>query len=294
MLNWGLVAIAVLAGVTKGYSGKKTSGMTEHFHDAVYINAVRFGICSLLGGIICLLQGGASSLKSVDGLWVALISGFAQGAFATTWLLAVRTGAYTMLDAFLTAGILIPTVLCRFLYDEPIRPLQWLGFMILLGAVCILCSYNNSIKQKLTRKGVGLLVACSASSGVVDLAQRVMNHSYPGMAAATYQFYAYLFAMLFLVGLTVLIKPKAAKPVSVKKIGWHLVVMAVCLFINSYSKQYAAKRIPAVAMYSVCQGGGLILSAVMAAVFFHEPLKKRSVIGMLFIFAAMLLITFAG
>lgn len=294
MLNWGLVAIAVLAGVTKGYSGKKTSNVTAHFYDAVYINVVRFGICALLGGVICLIWSGASSLKTTDGLWVALISGFAQGAFVTTWLLAVRTGAYTMLDAFLTAGILVPTVLCRFLYDEPIRPLQWLGFVILLGAVCMLCSYNNSIKQKLTPKRVGMLVLCSASSGVVDLTQRIMNHSYPEIPAAAYQFYAYLFAMLFLAVLMVLIRPKATKLVSVKKFGWHLVIMAVCLFINSYSKQYAAKGIPAVAMYSVCQGGGLILSAVMAAVFFHEPLKKQSVIGLLLIFAAMQLITFAG
>lgn len=294
MLSWGLVAIAVLAGVTKGYCGKKTSGLATYFHDAVYVNAVRFGMCALLGCSICLLQDGISTLKPVTGLWVALISGLAQAAFSTTWLLAVRTGAYTMLDAFLTAGILIPTVFCRIFYQEPIFPLQWMGFAVLVGAVCLMCSYNNSIKQKLTVKSVGLLIACSASGGVVDLAQKVMNHSYPEVSAATYQCYTYLFAMAMLAVLTVVIRPKGTKLVSVRKCGWQLGVMAVCLFVNSYSKLFAARKLPAVAMYSVCQGGGLILSALMAAVFFHEPVKKRSGLAMILIFAAMLLITFAG
>ena len=118
-------------------------------------------MCALLGGGICLVQGGVLSLKPTMGLWVALISGLAQAAFSTTWLLAVRTGAYTMLDAFLTAGILIPTVFCRLFYQEPIFPLQWLGFAVLPGAVCLMCSYNNSIKKKLTVKsefyGIGLV-----------------------------------------------------------------------------------------------------------------------------------------
>ena len=152
MLSWSMVVLAVLAGATKGYCGKKTSSAAEHVHDAVYISAVRFGLCALLGGIIALIQSGLCVFAKVNGIWLALVSGFAQAMFTTTWLLAVRTGAYVMLDAFLTAGVLIPTLLCRILFHEAILPLQWLGFAILLCAVLVMCSYNNSIKQKLTLK----------------------------------------------------------------------------------------------------------------------------------------------
>ena len=294
MLSWSMVALAVLAGATKGYCGKKTSGAAEHVHDAVYISAVRFGLCALLGGIIALVQNGAWVFAEVDGVWLAFVSGLAQAVFTTTWLLAVRTGAYIMLDAFLTAGILIPTLLCRFLFNEAILPLQWLGFAILLCAVLLMCSYNNSIKQKLTLKSVGLLLICTASSGIMDFTQKVLNYQYPQTPVAAFQFYAYVFAMLILAVVVLFAKPAKEKPVSVKKFGWPLVIMAICLFINTYCKQLAAAWIPAVAMYSVCQGGGLILSVLMAAVLFHEPLKKRSVIGVVLIFTGMLLITFAG
>lgn len=294
MLNGLWIALAALAGVTKGYCGKKTSTAAERFHDAVYISVVRFGMCALLGGAICLVQGGVTSLLQVDGLWVAAVSGVAQAAFATTWLLAVRTGAYVMLDAFLTAGILIPSVLCQILYDERIKPLQWVGFAVLIGAVCLMCSYNNSIKtSKLTPWAVALLVVCSGFSGIADLCQKILSHDYPGQSAAAFNFYAYLFAALVLAVVFLFIKPRNQRPVEVRKFGWYLAVMAACLFLNSYFKLLAARQVSAGVMYPICQGLGLALSALMAAVMFKEPIKKRSIIGLVLVFAAMMLITFA-
>lgn len=294
MLAWGLVILAVLAGVTKGYFGKRTSGVAEQFHDAVYVNILRFFLCALLGGIISMVQSGPAVFANLDGWWLALICGLGQAAFATTWLLSVRTGAYIMLDAFLTAGILIPTLLCRFLYQEPIYGQQWLGFAILLCAVCLMCSYNNSIKKKLTPKGIALLIACGASSGMADFTQKAVNYHYPQMSIASFQFYSYVFATLILAIVYLFIKPRKEKPVSVRKVGWMLAIMAVCLFMNSFCKQFAATRISAVALYSATQGGGLILSMIMAAVLLHEPPKKRSIIAAVLIFVAMLLIVFAG
>ena len=294
MLSWSMVAIAVLAGAAKGYCGKKTSSVAEHVHDAVYISAVRFGLCALLGGLIALMQSGLGAFAKVEGIWLTVIAGLAQAMFTTTWLLAVRTGAYVMLDAFLTAGILIPTLLCRFLFNEAILPLQWLGFAILLCAVLVMCSYNNSIKKKLNLKSIGLLLLCAVSSGIVDFTQKALNYQYPQTPVAAFQFYTYVFAMLILAAVVLFVKPAGQKPVSIKNFGWPLVIMAICLFINTYCKQLAAAKISAVALYSACQGGGLILSVLMSAVCFREPVKKRSIIGIILIFAGMLLITFVG
>ena len=293
-MSWLLLALAAFAGVTKGYCGKKTSAVTAHLHDAVYVGVVRFGMCALLGGVICIVQGGVSVLGRVDGLWVAVVSGVAQAAFATTWLLAVRTGAYVMLDAFLTAGILLPSVLCHVLYDERIKPLQWLGFAVLIGAVCLMCSYSNSIKKrKLTPWTLLLLLACSASCGMVDFLQKVLSHNYPNDSVAAFNFYAYAAAMLASAVVVPFVRPKGAKPVAVGKFAWYLAVMAACLFLNSYFKFLAARHIDAAIMYPVCQGSGLVLSALMAAVMFREPVKKRSIVGLILVFGAMMLITFA-
>ena len=293
MINWLWIALVLLTGVTKGYCGKKTSGIAGHIHDAVYISTVRFGICTLLGAIICIVQGGFASLISLNGLWVALLSGIAQAVFATTWLLAVRTGAYTMLDAFLTAGILIPSLLCHYLYGEPIKALQWTGFGVLIAAVCILCSYNNRIKSKLTLRSLGLLLVCGISSGAADFFQKLLNHHYPQMSAAVFNFYAYAFATVALGAVFLLLKPKGEKPIAVKSFGGYLAVMAVCLFLNSFFKTLAARELAAAVMYPVCQGGGLVLSAVMAASFFGEPIRRRSVLGLLLVFASLMMITFA-
>ena len=293
MNGWLWVALAMATGLTKGYCGKKTSGKATHAHDAVYITTVRFGICALIGAAVCAVGEGFGSLLNPEGLWIALLAGISQAVFAATWLIAVRTGAYTMLDAFLAAGVLVLSLLCHLLYGEPILPLQWAGFAVLIGAVCILCSYNNRIKGKLTVRSLGLLLVCTTAGGVLDFTRKMLNYHCPQASPAVFNFYTYLFAFVA-VGIAFLVmKPKGQKPLAVRSFGGYLTVMAVCLFLNAYFKTLAAGELPAAVMYPVCQGGGLLLSGIMAAVCFREPLKKRSVLGLLLVFISLMMITFA-
>lgn len=292
-MSYLFLAIVLFSGTAKGYCGKKTSNFANHLYDAAYINAIRFAICALISGVLCVAQGGFSALLNFDGLWVAALSGVLQAAFVTTWLLAVRTGAYTMLDAFLTAGILIPSLLSHFAYGEHIKPVQWIGFVLLILAVIIMCSYNNSIKKKITFGALMLLIACSASSGVENFTQKILKYAYPEVLPSTYSFYSYLFAMLSLAVVFLIVKPKNEKPCSVKNFGIYLIIMAVCLFLNTYFKTLAAQGLDASIMYPICQGGALVLSSAMAAIMFKEPIKKRSVLGIIMIFTALMIITFA-
>ena len=66
--------------------------------------------------------------------------------------------------------------------------------------------------------------------------------------------------------------------------------MAVCLFLNSLFKTYAALYLDAAILYPLNMGAALMLSSLMAAVFFGEKLKWKSILAIALAFTALITI----
>jgi drug/metabolite transporter (DMT)-like permease len=58
------------------------------------------------------------------------------------------------MDVFLLAGTLIPMLLSSTFFHESIKLHQWGGFLLLLIAVIIMCSYSSSVKEKFSISAV--------------------------------------------------------------------------------------------------------------------------------------------
>ena len=69
-----------------------------------------------------------------------------------------------------------------------------------------------------------------------------------------------------------------------------ILIMSVCLFINSYFKAMANDYLTPTQVYPIYQAGGLIFSALMAAFFFKEKITLRCAIGLVLAFIAILLL----
>jgi multidrug transporter EmrE-like cation transporter len=70
----------------------------------------------------------------------------------------------------------------------------------------------------------------------------------------------------------------------------YIAIMAVSLFGNSYFKVLAAANMDSALLYPLFQGSGLILSAIMARIFFKEKISVKKAIGMVLAFAALCMI----
>ncbi len=292
-MGYLLLAAALFAGVTKGYCGKKTSGYVNRFQDAVLANTIRMAVCIIIGFILVVVQDGISALKTDSTTMViAVLSGAASAVFVVSWLLAVKTGAYMMLDVFLMLGTIIPLAGSSLLFQEEIRATQWLGLGILMAAVLLMCSYNNTIKNRLTWQAVGMLLLCGAANGAADFSQKLFVE-YTSGSAAVFNLYTYLFAGIMLLsvyGLAPGEKKTVADTAGFRKMLIYIPVMAVCLFANSFFKTMAAAYLPSAQLYPLTQGAGLILSAMMSAVLFRERLTGKCILGLLLAFTALLII----
>lgn len=286
------LCIALVSGAFKGFCGKKTSSFASNFYHSVLTNLIRMSLCIIIGFAIVCLEGDLNFLlPDASALFIALILGVSTAIFVIAWLISVRQNAYMLMDVFLMLGVLVPLSLEQLLFKEAVRPVQWLGLCILFVAAWIMCSYNNNIKTKLNFSAFLLLLLCGFSNGVADFAQRLFAKT-SDTPVSVFNLYAYIFAALTLVLAFSLSKKDIAqkRDYSFKRAFPYILVMAICLFLNSYYKTLAAFYLPSVILYPLNQALALILSTVMSAVFFHEKITFKAVIGIFTAFVGLLLI----
>ncbi len=284
--------VALVTATIKGYCGKKTSSITKNLNDAILANTIRILICTMTGFFLCAIGEGFKSLvPSFEMLMISALSGISMAVFLVSWLVSIKRSAYMMVDIFIMLSILIPLIGSNIFFDESIKPIQWLGVLILFGAVVVMCSYNNSIKAKITPTALFLLSACSIANGVSDFSQKLFIHRIPDGSVAAFNFYTYLFTSVILVFALI---SRRKHPITIEKNNFkfltYITIMAVCLFANSYFRTLAARYLSSIILYPLNHGCTLILSTVMAAVCFKEKLRLKAVIGILLSFVSMVII----
>ena len=286
--------IALLGGATKGFCGKKTSKYTQNLSSAVLVNFVRMILCVIISAVIIAFSGTAFSVTAKT-LGICVLSGIFMSSFVVSWLFLVRGKAYMTVDVSLTAGTIIPIVASSILWNEQVRVTQWMGVGLLFVSVIIMCSYNNSIKEKFSLSSVALLIVCGASGGLSDLTQKMFVNFADNESVTLYNFYTYLFSALILLTVYfVMPKKNGCGIVCTGKercyLSAYLALMAACMFVNVFFKTRAASELDAVLIYPLHQGGSMFLSSLMSAMFFKERITLRAVAGVIIAFVSLLII----
>lgn len=296
-MGYLFLSIALIAGATKGYCGKRVSSHLGGLSDAALTNFIRMIICTAVGLVLAIIQTGEFFPKAdLATLLSALLSGVATASFIITWVLSVRRGSYVMIDVFLMLGVGVTLALSLAL-GEKIKLTQILGFVILIVAAYIMCSYNKTLNGKMSIGSFLLLILCGASSGLADFGQKLFTHTAEGANAAVFNFYSYLFSTAALLITFLIFKKVEGKDVvsvfstpNATKVFIYVSVMAVMLFVNSYFKTLAAEKLDAALLYPLNQGLALISAIFIAAIFFKEKVTVRCIVGVVLAFIALIII----
>ncbi len=296
MISYVFLGIALLAGAVKGFCGKKTSGYISTYKDALLVNTIRMLWCILIGFLFVLFQGGLSTLAlGRQSIGIIVLSGVSSAAFVVSWLVCVKRGAYMMMDVFLMLGTAIPLLGGMLFLQEEIRQRQWIGLAVLVVACIIMCSYNNSIKEKLTPLSFALLLFCGIACGFSDFSQKLFVTKIDGGSVAAFNLYSYMIATVVLAGCYVVCRlgereKTPSEQGRRKPMFWYICIMALCLFINSFFQTKAAVGISSAQLYPLSKSAALVLSSLMAALFFKEKLTPKCIVGMIIAFCGLLII----
>lgn len=298
-MGYLFLSLALAAGITKGYCGKKTSFAIVTGSDSMIMNVLRMLLCIVIGFLLIAVQNDLPLLIP-DGslLLVTALSGVASAAFVVSWLLSVKSGAYMMVEVFLLIGVIVPIALCRVFFDEEIGIWQMLGIAVLLVAVFIMCTYNASVKGRMSVGSFLLLLLCGIANGIADFSQKIFVKVIPEGSVAVFNFYTYVFAAVALALAYIVFRIiddrsgfKPRKPIEVVKPIWiYVLIMAICLFANSFFKTQAALYLDAVQLYPLNQGCSVVLSLLMSAIVFKEKINAKCIIGICLSFVALIMI----
>ncbi|MBO5453263.1 MAG: EamA family transporter [Clostridia bacterium] len=291
-MGYLFLVIALIGGTAKAYCGKKTSTLINSVSEVMALNMLRMLLCIIIGGALAIFADGGIDAFKVDAqtLLISAMSGVFSAFFVITWIFAVRSGAYTMIEVSLTLGTIIPLVVCSVLFDEQVKFLQWIGFVVLVIAVFIMSSYNKSVVGKTTVFGNFVLVAAGICNGMADLSQKLFVRLKPDGINSVFNFYSYIVSFLVILIMFLTQKEKQKSLEKTKGIAIYVIIMAVGLFVNSFFKVKAAGLIDAAKLYPLNQGAALLISAVMASVAFKEKITVKSAVGLVLAFIALCII----
>ena len=291
-MGYLFLALSLFSGSVKGYCGKTISGKVQSLKGTFYMNFIRMIFCILVGFFVVAFENISGLGVDIITLLITALSGIATSMFVVFWIISVRRGAYVMLDVFLMLGVGVTIALCRIFFNEQISPNQYIGFFLLVIASAIMCSYSSSIKNKITPKSFLTLLLCGIFNGLTDFSQKLFINYLPDGSVAVFNFYTYVFASvsLFVFYLIFNKKENARNDAKSKIIFLYITVMAVCLFANSFFKTLAAKYIDSATLYPLSTGAALILSVLMASVFFKEKVTKKCVIGVVIAFISLIIL----
>ena len=293
-MGYIFLGVSLLCGVTKGYCSKKTSSYINGFKDSIFVNLIRMLLCIIIGFILLVFNSQIHHLKlDLNALWVCALSGFSTSIFVICWMLSVQKNAYMMVDVSLMLGTLVPLIGCRVLYGEQITPAQWLGLLLLLTAVLLMCSYSKTLKGILTLNAIILLILCGLANGLTEFSQKLFIREHPNIPISAFNFYTYVFSFTALFICYAIIAHRSnthtEKKVNPTSYIGYIVTMAICLFGHSYFHTAAAGALDSAQLYPVSHGCALILSTAMSAICFKEKPSVKSIIGLIITFVSILL-----
>lgn len=291
-MGYLFIFIALISGTLKGYCGKKISNFITTEKQSIFINSVRMMFCLLISFVILLPEIiSGSFMLDVEAIAYGTMAGITLSAFLVTWLLAVKHGAFMLISVTQMFGVVI-TLACSFVvFGDPILPRQMIAIALLIVAVIIMASYSTKLKGSLSVKAIILLLLCGLSSGLYDFSLKLFTH-FSSSSVSTLNLFSYLVSAVVLGAIFLLCKDKNefdAKGMLHDTVI-VVIVMSICLFVNSYFKALSNNYIPPAQLYPIYQAGGLIFSALMSMLFFKEKITPRCIFGLIIAFVSILLL----
>ena len=295
-MGYLLLSVALLTNNIKGYCGKKMSRYSARLGDTLLICLFRMLMCVGASAIILAVTGGFLGLELSGKLAAyAAFSGVTTAVLVAAWLFAANSSGYMMLEVFQMLGVGVTILMSFFIHSEPITARDIIGFGVLVLAALLM---HAGTKVKPTLRTLSVVLLCGLANGMADFSQKAYIYSGLETTTAQFQLCSYVFAALTLALLCGAMMPVkrgqeqgGGDAVAILKKTWYFVlIMAICLYANSFFKTEAANYLSAAKLYTLSQGGTMAIGTLMSAFLFKEKLTHRAYASIVITFIGLLII----
>ena len=289
------IGIVLICRVVQAIFNKQSSNEVGNARTLVLYSTYRMAISAALGLILLLAAGNGFRLGG-ETVLIATFSGvmlFLSGACS---IFSMKSGTVSLDSMFGTAGMLIPMLAGIFLFDQPVRPLQWAAVVLFFVAAWLLVRSSKRTYANFSFKTALLLAGSLLSNGCTMLAQQLFTQLVPDGDVSAFSFLS--FGVLALLGgaATLLMLAKGRVSGTAKPADFRLsrklllcgLVLAVAVFIINQLATLSTALVSPVVLFAFINGGGTVIATVVAALLYREKLTPTSVAGVLLGIASLI------
>ncbi len=251
----------------------------------VSFNAISMGMSALFAGLLLLATFSFQDFATLSllGWLIACATGVTICIASVCSLLAMRGSSILLDSLFSMAGLLVPTVSGIFILSQTVVPLQWMGMVLLFGSAFLLASSSKKTNGRITAKTMVLLFGSMLANGSTMLLQVLFKTYVPTGSVLVYSFlqFAIVAVFLFMAALILSRKEKQKLYVPDKKLMAFTAVSAGALFGISQLSTMASAVVPVAVLFPISDGGGMIISALVADLIYKEKINLKSSLGII-------------
>lgn len=278
--------IVFLCRIVQHTANKKASIEINTAAETVAFNAVMQCSAAIVALVIILISGNGFKINGIT----ILLSAFTGSAIVASISLAVfimKTGSMALTSMFQAAGLLVPCIAGIFLFNTPIAGMQWLGMVIFLISAYLMITSSKTTVSGFSVKTFALLVCAMLTEGSTMLFQQMFAHYVPDGDVTVYSFLSFGIGGLIMLAVLPFVRRREVKAADGKARAFSKLTI-VCgaalgiavLTINQIVTSIAAD-IPPVILFTLVNGMGIIVAAVVAAVMYKEKLTLRNTVGII-------------
>ncbi len=286
------ISIIMLCRVVQAIFNKMSSNEVKSIKGFVGYEALKHSISTALGVILVLIAevGFKADIKTV---LIAGFSGLTLFASGFCSIYGMKSGTVSLNSMFGTAGMLVPMLAGIFLFGIPVSLMQWLGVAIFFFSAWLLIGSSKQV-YKFSFKTMLLLIGSLLANGGTMLAQQLFTQWVPDGDVSIFSMFSFgIIAILS--GIAFLfIKPgkaeSAEKTKMSKKLMISAVALAIAVFIINQLATISTALLPPAVLFAFINGGGTIISTIVAAIMYKEKLTLRTALGVIIGIASLVII----
>ncbi len=276
------IGIILLFRVVQALFGKRSSNEIKNITILVGDSAFKNAVSSILG-LALIIAAGNGFRPDIKTVLIAAASGLCLFVSGCCGTYAMKSGTVSLNSMFGTAGMIIPIIAGALFFNRPIATMQVVGLILFFASAYLLIGASQAIYSNFSLKTVLLLIGSMLSNGGTMLAQQAFTQYVPNGDISVFSFISFG-VIATLAGITFFAMAKQSRAAgSTVKYPRVLIIcgiaLAVAVFVINQLATVCTKLVSPVILFTFINGGGTIISALVAATVYNERLSKKSVAG---------------
>lgn len=296
MKDYIFLIIILLLRVPQNFSSKKTSGLVTNSQSYFLYGTYSYTLAGLIAFVMLLFDG--MSGFSLPAVGISALGAVSLAVSLFCSIEALKSGVMVLAAMAGSAGLLLPCIAGIFMFNEPMKPMQFIGIALLIFSGWLLIGYSKEQTGSFTPRTLLLLIGSMLSNGSVMLAQKMFSKYLPDTSVSIFSFLTFgLIGIGMFIGLvpSLLSQSGRAKIAAVPKpVFLYGTISSIILLAINQLATLAGRNVPSAIMFPINDGGATIITAITAAILFKEKLTVRSVCGLILGIGSLIVINLFG